>query len=130
MSILARESLISKYILLVFNRQVKRKEPQELEERDMKRPRPSTPPDEDEGLQSWSWSFRNERWIQSFAHALSSCLQQLRGGCQKQRDIEQKGTTRGGKRSRGVVNLGSSAAKERKRLTGPPLKRCLFGFSA
>ncbi|XP_068606492.1 LOW QUALITY PROTEIN: histone-lysine N-methyltransferase SETD1A [Brachionichthys hirsutus] len=30
---------------------VKRKEPQELEERDMKRPRPSTPPDEDEAAE-------------------------------------------------------------------------------
>lgn len=42
--------------------QVKRKEPQELEEGDMKRPRPSTPPDEDdEGLLSCNSDFKKTK---------------------------------------------------------------------
>lgn len=41
--------------------QVKRKEPQEFEEGDMKRPRPSTPPDEDdEGLLSCNSDFKKK----------------------------------------------------------------------
>ncbi|XP_010767415.1 uncharacterized protein [Notothenia coriiceps] len=47
----------------------------------------------------------------------------VRGECQRQADMELKETTRGGKRSQEVVNLGSSAARERKHLMAPPLKR-------
>lgn len=42
--------------------------------------------------------------------------------------MEQKGTTRGGKRSQEVVNPGSLAVREKKRQMAPRQKRCVGSF--
>lgn len=111
--------------------QVKRKEPLEFEEGDMKRPRPSTPPDEDdEGLLSCNSGFKKKVGLLDLLHVSLklSCFQLLTRDYQRQTGMELKGTTRGGKRSQEIGNPGSLTVREKKHLMVLLLKRfvCLF----
>lgn len=98
--------------------QVKRKEPLEFKEGDLKRPRPSTPPDDDDEGLSMLQLFRGFKLTdpKQIMFKWMSCSQLRTVDCQKQTGTQLTGTTRGGKRSQEVVNPGSLTARERKHL--------------